>query len=178
VATSGIPTVTPTPLSGTTEVCVLLFNDINGNAIREDTEPAIDGGAVSLTENNGAYSGSLNTIIPADPAVYQGICFKDIPEGSYNITVAIPENYNPTMSLDSAIEVKAGDTAFVSFGAQSKDVVLDPNATEEDEGGGGQSTLLGIVGAILLLGGAGLGYYAWRTSRPESMLGGGGTLKK
>lgn len=51
--TPGEPTVTPTPLSGTTEVCVLLFNDANGNAMREASEPAVAGGAVSLTENNG-----------------------------------------------------------------------------------------------------------------------------
>src|SRR5512138_1508906 len=32
------PTVTATPVSGTTEVCVLLFNDENGDAMRQSTE--------------------------------------------------------------------------------------------------------------------------------------------
>ncbi|NJN80169.1 MAG: LysM peptidoglycan-binding domain-containing protein [Anaerolineales bacterium] len=177
VVTSGVPTVTPTPLSGTTEVCVLLFNDSNGNAIREETEPAVAGGAVSLTEINGEYSASLDTVIQADPEAYQGICFIDIPEGTYNVTVGIPDNYNPTMELNSLLEVNAGDRAFVAFGIQSRDVVVDPGAIEEG-GGGGQSTILGIVGGLLLLGGAGLGYYAWRTSRPESKLSGGGYLRK
>lgn len=174
----GTPTITPTPLSGTTEVCVLLFNDSDGNAIREETEPAVAGGAVSLTEINGAYSGSLDTVIPADPAAYQGICFVDIPEGSYNISVGIPTNFNPTMSLDSSVEINAGDIAFVAFGIQSQEEVLDPTATDNGGNGGGQSTLLGIFGGILLLGGVGLGYYAWRTSRPESMLSGSGNLRK
>ena len=173
----GTPTVTPTPLSGTTEVCVLLFNDENGNAIREETEPAVAGGAVSLTEINGKYSASLDTVIPADPEAYQGICFTNIPEGMYNVTVAIQDNYNPTMELNSSFQVNAGDIAFVPFGIQSRDVVVDPGANEENSGGG-QSTILGIVGGILLLGGAGLGYYAWRTSRPESKLSGGGYLRK
>jgi hypothetical protein len=177
VTSFGTPTVTPTPLSGTTEVCVLLYNDINGNAVREETEPAVAGGAVSLTEINGAYSGSLDTVIPADPEAYQGVCFTDIPEGTYNISVGIPPEWNPTTSLDSSLEVNAGDIAFVPFGIQSKDVVVDPGATEEGNGGG-QSTLLGIIGGILLLGGAGLGYYAWRTSRPESKLSGGGYLRR
>ena len=171
----GTPTVTPTPLSGLTEVCVLLFEDSNGNAMREETEPAISGGAVSVTENNGKYSASLDTVVPADPTVYQGVCFTDIPEGTYNITVGIPDNYNPTMALSYSLEVKAGDRAFVDFGAQSKDVVVDPGA--EDNSGGG-SMVLGIFGGLLLLGGAGLGYYAWRTSKPESKLSGGGMLKK
>jgi len=172
----GTPTVTPTPLAGTTEVCVLLFNDANGNAMREDTEPAVAGGAVSLTEINGEYSGSQETFVPADPLVYQGICFTDIPEGSYNISVGIPAGWNPTMSMDSSLEVNAGDIAFVAFGIQSQQEVLDPTTTEE--GGGGQNTILGIVGGLLLLGGIGLGYYAWRTSRPESKLSGGGYLRK
>ena len=172
----GTPTVTPTPLAGTTEVCVLLFNDANGNALREDTEPAVAGGAVSLTENNGEYSGSQETFVPADPLVYQGICFTDIPEGSYNISVGIPAGWNPTMSMDSSLEVNAGDIAFVAFGIQSQQEVLDP--TTPQEGGGGQNAILGIVGGLLLLGGIGLGYYAWRTSRPESKLSGGGYLRK
>ncbi len=177
ITSLGTPTVTPTPLSGTTEVCVLLFNDSNGNANREETEPAVAGGAVSLTEINGAYSGSLDTVIPADPEVFQGVCFTDIPEGTYNVSVGIPAEWNPTMSLDASLEVNAGDIAIVSFGIQSQQEVLDPNGTE-DGGGDGQSTLLGVIGTLLLLGGGGLGYYAWRTSRPESKLSGGGYLRK
>ncbi len=57
------------------------------------------------------------------------------------------------------------------------DVVVDPGA-EENENAGGGSTALAIFGAILLLGGAGLGYYAWRSGKPESRLAGGGMLKK
>ena len=176
VTSLGTPTITPTPLSGTTEVCVLLYDDVNGNAVREETETAVAGGAVSVTEINGAYSASLDTVIADDPEAYQGICFSDIPEGTYNITVAIPDNYNATTELNSSLDVNAGDRAFVPFGIQSQDVVVDP--TVNQEGGNGQSTLLGVIGGILLLGGAGLGYYAYRTSRPESKLSGGGYLRK
>lgn len=173
----GTPTVTPTPLSGLTEVCVLLFDDTNGNAMREETEPAIASGAVSVTEINGEYSGSQDTFIPDDPEAYQGVCFSDIPEGTYNITVAIPDNYNPTMELNYSLEVNAGDRAFVDFGAQSQDVVVDSSSEDGGEGGG-TSTALGIFGGLLLLGGAGLGYYAWRASKPDSKLSGGGMLRK
>ena len=175
-AAVGTPTITPTPLSGLTEVCVLLFNDLNGDSMRQDTEPAIAGGAVSVTEANGKYSASLDTIIPSDPTVYQGICFSNVPEGTYNITMAIPDSYNPTMALSYSLEVNAGDRAFVDFGAQSKDVVVDQTETEGNSGGA--STGLVIFGIVLLLGGAGLGYYAWRSNKPESKLAGGGILKK
>ncbi|MFM8876318.1 MAG: LysM peptidoglycan-binding domain-containing protein [Anaerolineae bacterium] len=174
---AGTPTITPTPLSGLTEVCVLLFNDANGDAMRQETEPAVAGGAVSVTEINGKYSASLDTVIPADPTVYQGVCFTDVPEGTYNVTVAIPDNYNPTMELSYSLKVNAGDRAFVDFGAQSQDVVVDPGA-EDNNTGGGTSLFLVIFGVVLLLGGAGLGYYAWRSNRPDSKLAGGGILKK
>jgi murein DD-endopeptidase MepM/ murein hydrolase activator NlpD len=169
-------TVTPTPLSGTTEVCVLLFDDVNGNAFHEENEPAVAGGAVSVTENNGKYSASQNTVIPADPEAYQGICFTNIPEGNYNITVGIPDNYNPTTELSHSLDVNAGDRAEVAFGIQSRDVVVDPGATPD--GGRGTSPVLGILGALFLLGGGALGYYAWRSGKPESKLSGGGFLRK
>jgi len=171
------PTPSPTPFTGTTEICILLFNDSNGNALREETEPAVAGGAVSVTENNGEYSAAQDTIIPADPAAYQGICFSNVPEGSYNITVGIPDNYNPTMELNYSLDVNAGDRAFIDFGIQSKDVVADPGANPTNEPK--TSPLFGILGGLLLLGGAALGYYAWRSGRPESKLSGGsGILKK
>ena len=171
------PTPSPTPFIGTTEICVLLFEDSNGNAIRETTEPAVAGGAVSVTEINGEYSAAQDTLIPADPEAYQGICFSDVPAGSYNITVGVPDNYNPTMDLNYSLVVKEGDLAFVDFGVQSKDVVVDPGAQETTDTSGGKSTFIGILGGLLLLGGAGLGYYAWRSGRPESKLS-GGMLKK
>lgn len=161
------PTVTPTPFGGTTEICVLLFNDQNGDSLRQETEPAIAGGAVSVTETNGKYSAAQDTVIVADPEAYQGICFTDVPEGTYNISVAIPDQYNPTMDPAYNLEVHAGDRAFVDFGAQSTETTV----TETDDPGTGGSTVLGIVGALFLLGGAGLGWYAWRSGRPTHKLG-------
>ena len=66
-------------------------------------------------------------------------------------------------------DVKAGDRASVDFGAQAKTVTLqdDPAATE---GGGTRSSALGIFGLILLLGGLGLGYFAYRANQPQSKL--------
>ena len=93
------PTITPTPQTGTTEICVLLYEDLNGDALHQTTEPVLLGGAISVTEINGKYSKTLDTAINPDPNAYPGTCFVDVPEGSYNIGAAIPDNYNPTMSL-------------------------------------------------------------------------------
>src|SRR5512143_3299029 len=171
--TAGIPTPTPTPLSGTTEICVMLFDDLNGDALRQADEAVIVGGAISVTETHGKYSETQETVANPDPTAYGGICFSDVPEGTYNLAAAIPDNYNPTMSLTYTLDVKAGDRAFVDFGAQSRDAAVSQPTTNQGDGGG-TSPLLGFFGGLLLLSGLGLGWYAWRLRNPHGRLGRGG----
>lgn len=162
-------TITPTPVSGTTEVCVLLFDDMNGDTVRQDNELGIDGGAVSLTNLNGSYSQTQNTTSATDPDTGEPVraCFIDVPSGDYNITMAVPDEYNPTRSLNYTLTVKTGDLAEVGFSAQSKTITVgDPAASQ----GSNKSSLLGIFGILLLIGGAGLGYYAYRSGQPSSKL--------
>lgn len=162
--TSIIPTATP--YYGSAQVCVALYNDLNGDGLRqantdefdayvaEGTEPTVEGGAISLTSLTGTYSQTLTTLAGLDP-----VCFPDVPEGDFNVSAAVPEGYNPTTELTSKISVKPGDQTFVSFGAQS-------NANKSQTGGAGtRSPMLGIFGAILLLGGVGLGFYAFRLKK-------------
>ncbi|HEY5728774.1 MAG TPA: LysM peptidoglycan-binding domain-containing protein [Anaerolineales bacterium] len=178
ISTPTLPSVTATPFDGTTEVCILLFDDVNGDALRQETEFGIDGGAVSLTNLNGSYSQTQNTSSDIDPDLVEPIrsCFDDVPAGKYNISMAIPDGYNPTMSLSYTFDVKAGDRASVDFGAQSKTVTLEDIAATE--GGGSRSPILGIFGFLLLLVGVGLGYYAYRSNQPKNRLKGSPLTKK
>jgi murein DD-endopeptidase MepM/ murein hydrolase activator NlpD len=172
------PTVTATPVSGTTEVCVLLFNDANGDAMRQETELGIDGGAVSLTNLNGSYSQTQTTTSSVDPDTLEPVraCFTDVPGGEYNVSMAVPDDYNPTMLLSYNLTIKPGDRASVDFGAQSKTVTV--GETTETPPAGNRSSLLGIFGFLLLLGGAGLGYYAYRSGQPRNKLKGSPLAKK
>jgi len=171
------PAATATPFTGTTEVCVLLFDDLNGDALRQETEFGIDGGAVSLTNLNGSYSKTLNTTSAIDPDLTQPIrsCFSDVPQGEYNVSMAVPDGYNPTMQLGYKLTVKAGDRASIVFGAQSKTVTASETTNPEESN---RSSALGIFGVLLLLGGVGLGYYAYRSSQPKSKLKGSPLMKK
>lgn len=171
------PTVTPTPVSGTTEVCVLLFDDVNGDALRQETEFGIDGGAVSLTNLNGSYSETQDTTSAIDPDLLEPIrsCFIDVPSGEYNVSMAVPDAYNPTMLVSYTLTVKAGDRASVDFGAQSKTITVSETT---DPAEGNRSSLLGIFGFLLLLGGAGLGYYAYRSGQPKNKLKGSPLTKR
>jgi hypothetical protein len=176
------PTPTPipptvTPFAGTTELCILLYEDANGDALRQPTELGLAGGQVSVTDINGAYSKTESTVNTIDPDTEESIrtCFADVPEGTFNVSVAVPDGYNPTIDIAYRIDVKAGDRAFVDFGAQSQSVQAAPaeNPTENSD-----SPLMGILGAVFLLGGLGLGWYALRLRKPASKFGGKGMLNK
>jgi hypothetical protein len=170
------PTVTPTPPAGTTEICILLYDDLNGDALRQETEFGIAGGAVSVSNTAGTFSETKTTVSEIDPDLLEPVytCFTDVPAGEYNISLAVPPSYNPTVALTYSFAIKAGDVAYVPFGAQSQ----TESGGEPAAGGGGgdnsPSPIFGILGGLLLLGGIGLGWYAFQQRKPASKLKGGG----
>jgi hypothetical protein len=169
------PTATPAPPTGTTEICVLLYYDVNGDALRQETEVGIAGGAVSVGNSAGTFSETKSTVSEIDPDTLEPVqtCFTDVPEGEYNVSVAVPDNYNPTMELSNTFSIKAGDRAFVDFGAQSQTETLAETAPENG-GNSRTSPIFGILGGLLLLGGLGLGWYAFQQRKPASKLKSGG----
>jgi LysM repeat protein len=152
---SGTIFPTATPFHGNGEVCIAVFNDLNGNAVREDNEVLIANAAVSLTATQGNISKTGTTANATD-----ALCFEDLPEGQYNISVAIPEGYNPTTVMNYTLQLAAGDLANLDFGAQ-----LSAKAQPLPPAEGGRSPLLGLVGAVLLLVGIGMGIYIIRSRK-------------
>ncbi len=140
---------TPSPQTGSGTLCIILFNDVNGDAMRQEEEISIPGGAISVNDRAGKVSLTYTTEPGADPH-----CFAELPEDEYTITVAIPEGYNPTTVLNYTLRVEPGMEAYLDFGAQanSKTIAESPPPT-----GSGRSPLLGILGVIVLLVGIGLG---------------------
>jgi len=162
---SPTPTVIPptdTPVvGGNADVCVLVYNDINGDGLRQATERAIPDAAVSLTSVDGTFSQTLATVINPDATAYQGTCFNSVPMGKYNVSAAAPDGFNPTINMTSSVDVAAGDTIYIDFGAQAKTA----SGTETPKKN--VSPLLGIAGAVFLLTGIGLGIYVWRIMRKK-----------
>jgi hypothetical protein len=170
--TSAVPTPSPKPGSG--NLCVLLYHDRNGDAIRQEEEPYIPGGAINVSNRSGTVSETADTaggsdedcnwdpFVGHDPA--KGfVAFKELPEGEYTVSVAIPEGYNPTTETSYALTLKAGEETYLNFGAQ-------PNSQNEAETPvvateGGRSPLLGLLGGLFLLLSLGLGLYASRLVR-------------
>ncbi|MCK9246749.1 MAG: LysM peptidoglycan-binding domain-containing protein [Anaerolineaceae bacterium] len=167
------PTVTPTtppgqitptltPMPGLAEICVVLFHDMDGNGMRTEGEDYLYGGEVSINDRLGEIS-LTGTTVAGNPEIVDPYCFTDLPVGSYNISIAIPDDFNPTTVTSYPLEVRAGESATIDFGAQlanqpGAEVVTDTVR---------RVPVLGIVGLIILLAGVGLGVYMWRSNRAE-----------
>lgn len=147
---------TSTPLPGKAAVCVVLFEDVNGNGILEESEALLLGGQVSITNRGGTYSQTGTTLDdPASP-----LCFQDVLEGSYTISMAIPQGYNPTTSTSRTLVLQAGDTSTLDFGAQISLVAPPPSATPESAS---RIPLFGLLGVVLILVGIGMAVYLRRS---------------
>jgi hypothetical protein len=174
IAVQGEPTATAGPTSavvatntpespGFGAICVLLFDDVNGDALRQETEFGIAGGAASISERTGLASKTDNTTtdLDADGAPVP-VCFDNLPQGEYTVSVAAPQGYNPTTAQSQTLQLSPGDTTTINFGAQANSAsgfnVLTPQE-------GGRSPLMGLLGIVLLLGGGGLGVYTWQIAR-------------
>lgn len=156
------PVFSPTPEEeGTGTICVLLYNDVNGDSVRQETEVSIGGGEVSVTERTGLFSDTRSTI--EDENTLDGTdltCFEELPIGDYNISVASPSEYNNTTVMNVPLELVPGDTTFLNFGAQfSSQVIIDDTVAGNTNN---RSPLLGVIGITLLLAGIGLGIYSMR----------------
>lgn len=163
--TPTVPLPTATPQPGQGEVCIYLYNDINGNGLAEENEGPIAAGTVNITNRDGLVNLSGETTASTDTKTM--LCFRQLIEGDYNISVAPPQGYNTTTSMNQALHLLAGDKSQVNFGAQISSRPVQ-NATPVPENApqqGGISPLLGILGGVLVLSGLGLGIYVLRMRR-------------
>jgi hypothetical protein len=144
----------PSPLPGKAELCVLLYNDINGDSIRQEEEPAVPGGQISVTNRIGSVSKTEPTA-----SGYKPVCFEELPEGLYNISVAKPDGYNETTNKDMVITLKGGDITTMDFGIQadSKTEVAVQAPTEPSK-----SPMLMIAGILILAVGGALALFGGR----------------
>ncbi len=152
---------TPTPLYNTGEICVLLFLDANGNARLEEDEGTIAEGQISVVDVNGTLSAEATT--SDDP---EGECFDGLEAGDYNVSAAVPLEFNPTTTLNLPIRLLAGDIKYVQFGAQPSAAISDQMDGDQSD----RSTWFGVFGVLLLLAAAGIAIYASRYNRRISKL--------
>jgi LysM repeat protein len=156
--------LTPTPNVGTGDICVLLFEDFNGNGRLEEDEPALAGGQISVVALTGDLVGDYTTEVLDLELTPSGYCFEELSNGDYNVSAAAPPNYNATTGLNVPVTLGPGEIQYLQFGAQPGSAI----GGENDGSGGGRSALLGVVGLVLLAAAGGLAYYASRMSRRKT----------
>lgn len=149
----------PTPFKGNGTICIFLFNDSNGNALAEETEIGLGGGQVSITDPLSRVN-LTGATIEGTAEGSEALCFEDIPEGQYSISVAIPEGYNPTTVLNFTLDLGAGDSSTIDFGAQPSSRLRPPLS-----GDGSPSPLLAVLGLFFIAAGVGLWFYLRKISR-------------
>ena len=158
-----VPSATPTP--GTGVICVMLFDDINGNGRKDPEEFPMPGGAISISDRDGIISLTGVTMIDADPGTsdeFEPLCFKDLPEGDYNVSLGPPEGYNPTTIMNYPLSLTAGDQSILDFGAQTSSAgALIAQAAAPSDQAAPKSPMLAIMGAVMMVLGLGIGIYLW-----------------
>jgi hypothetical protein len=176
IPTQPVMTPTSTPSPGWGILCVLLYNDVNGNSMREESEPSIAGGEISVSNRLGSVSltgdtpsgGIATTIQNPTPAERGYTCFDQLLQGEYLISVAAPAGYNRTTELNKTLNLEAGQTTEIAFGAQANSELEAQTAIIPESPR--KSPMIGIIGGTLLLAGIALGVYATllrRTSSPK-----------
>lgn len=164
--TLAVLTPSPTASPGWGILCVLLYNDANGDAMRQETEPSIPGGEISVSNRRGSVSltaktpsgGNDITIVEPTPQERGYTCFDQLQQGEYLISVAAPEGYNRTTELNQTLQLQAGQTTEIAFGAQANsELIAQADIIPESPR---KSPIMGILGGALLVVGAGLGLYA------------------
>ena len=150
-------------------LCVLLYNDLNGDSMRQETEPSIPQGEISVSNRLGTVSLTAQT--PAGgtnpqkdiPQEKGYTCFEQLLEGDYLVSVAAPAGYNRTTALNQTLRLEAGQTTLLAFGAQANSELEAQTALIPESPR--KSPIMGILGGTLLLSGVVLGLYAFLLRR-------------
>jgi hypothetical protein len=166
IPTQAYATPTATASPGWGILCVLLYNDLNGDSLRQETEPSIPGGEISVSNRLGTVSltaqtlagGNDTTIVNPTPQERGYTCFDQLLQGEYLISVAAPEGYNRTTTLNTTLTLEAGQTTQIAFGAQPNSELEAQTAIIPESPR--KSPVMGIAGGVLLVAGILLGVYA------------------
>ncbi len=135
-------TPTPTPEVGYGEICIILFDDKNGNGMYDEGEPYLAGAEVTVQRKEG--TGEVLRGVTRQEAE-DATCFSELEPGQYQVAVGLFRDWNPTTLTDYTVEVLAGNRVYVSFGAQR-----GTEAVEASGGGTGMRWWAAAAGAVLI----------------------------
>jgi LysM repeat protein len=160
--TQAAPNPTSVAAANTGQVCVSLFDDVNGNALRDAGEVTLPGGSLTVID---AATGAPVQAYTTQPGEEQH-CFENLAFGTYTLAAAPPTGYNPTRNPNAKFELKESErNVTVEFSAQqgSGGGSAPPPAEAPSDDSRMRTALFGAAGIMLLLLAAGLaGFFILR----------------
>ncbi len=102
------PTFTPTPVTGT--ICVLAFQDRNGNGVQDPADGRLAGALITLSDEGGIVEEYFTN------GFDEPHCFRALPPGQYFVSEVNPGGYRSTTHDDWAVSVVDVDRIHVVFG--------------------------------------------------------------
>ena len=155
--------VAANPPAAAGNICYQLYEDLNGNALRDTGESPVASGQFLISNVNGQPVDSYTT---TDDASQEPHCTRDLAVGGYNISVAPPAGYNPTTNTSSPLTLEAGATVNLEFGAQESAVATPASDDAAAPSNAGLRTALyGAAGVVFLLLAAGLAGFLFLSRR-------------
>ncbi|MCC6904783.1 MAG: LysM peptidoglycan-binding domain-containing protein [Anaerolineae bacterium] len=157
VAEAAASTTAPS-VTGTGQICLVLFEDLDGDGMWQQGEALLPGGALSIS---GASTGTHLTDGISEP-----FCFNDLPAGDYVVFAEPPDTHSATSLSEIPVTLADGSQVALSFGASTPDALrpgvatLDEAATDAEGrhiAGIPSGVVIAIGGGLLLLGLVSLG---------------------
>ncbi len=111
--TGTAPTNTPTPTSTTVPgtLCLLVYNDLNGDGIRQNGEPLLTGAQLAVMDSGNAVVATWTTN-GTEP-----VCF-NLPPANYTVAETNPSGFVSTTPDTAMATVSSGSSLEIDFGDQ------------------------------------------------------------
>jgi len=138
------------PAKPTGTICAMLYLDENGNGGRDSSEGLVAGGQFAVVDT----ATGLPVQVYTTDGVSEPHCFTNLPIGTYAISSAPPTGYNATTEASRAMQLDAGVTVSIEFGAQAGSAA--PVATETTSSQRLRTALLAAAGIVFILLAAGI----------------------
>jgi uncharacterized repeat protein (TIGR01451 family) len=106
------PDCTLTPKGATGTLCVLKFNDLNGNGVQDPGESLLPGWTFNVTDQNNNPVGTLTTTPPGTAPA----CLTVAAPATLTVTEQVQSGWMPTTPNPQTVTVQPGQTVNVTFG--------------------------------------------------------------
>ena len=139
-----------------------LYDDLNGNGVLDAGENSVNGGVFTILDTGS--SSTLGTYTTGEKP--EPFCFEKLQPANYRISLQVPAGFVATTRAEWDLALAMGSTANLEFGAQKSEAAPAPASAETASSQPAWlGSLVGALGAMLLLGGAGLAGYLLLTRR-------------